>query len=81
MVAVMFLIAEVNYQSVQDAFTTSVYSLSDSLMVQLPATQDSTTLLNPLSRQRHVSLVDEQADCEREATRHSSYGTTGQHAK
>lgn len=49
-------------------------------MVQLVLTQEVTTLLNPVSKQRHVSLVDGHSDFGNEAARHSSYATASQYS-
>lgn len=81
-VAVIFLTAAVYDQShkLYTSFSITTNSLSDSIMEQLAATQEATTLLNPWSRQRHVSLVDRHVDCGKEIATHPSYSTVGQHA-
>lgn len=79
-VEVKFLTAAVHDKSVTgNTFELASYLLSDSMTVQLARTQEVTMLLNPRSRQRHVSLVGGHSDCGKEAARHSSYTALGQH--
>lgn len=66
----MFLVAGVNDQLRVNTVELATNLLSDSMTVQLALTQEVTTLLNPRSKQRHVSLVGGHSELGKEAARH-----------
>lgn len=77
---VMFLTAGIHGQSQMARSNLTTYLPRDSITVQLSFTQEVTRFSNPPSKQRHVWFVDEHSDCGKEAARHSSCATVGQHS-